>query len=238
MSDYNYDEFSPRDYDLDNFRGPKAGQKAPDFTLEDVNGVPRRLLDFDGAFLVLELGSITCPLFQGRRKSMTRLKDQFPNVDFTVLYVREAHPGKSIGAHQSFADKQRVAQKLSTEDGERRTILVDGLEGEAHSAYGGYPNAVFIINKNGCVVFNADWNNPEATARALKLLLKGKPANVKSYFKPVPLPVLVRTMGRSGKGSLLDFIKGLPILIWKNLIRRNLLLALNRRDRVAPDEIC
>lgn len=238
MSDYNYHEFSTDDYDLDNFRGPKVGQKAPDFDLQDVNGAPRRLLDFDGEFLVLELGSITCPLFQGRRKSMGNLKDKFPQIDFAILYVREAHPGKSIGAHKSYEEKQGVAQRLCTEDGEQRTILVDDLEGTAHGAYGGYPNAVFIINKKGCVVFNADWNNPEATAKALKLLLKGKPANVKSYFKPVPPPMVARTMGRSGKGSFLDFIKGLPVLIWKNLIRRNFLLFINRRNAVMPDADC
>ncbi|AVX02951.1 hypothetical protein MXMO3_00405 [Maritalea myrionectae] len=238
MTNYNYAEFSTGDYDLDNFRGPQIGQKAPDFDLQDVNGAPHRLLDFDGEFLVLELGSITCPLFQGRRKSMKRLKDQFPHIDFKILYVREAHPGKSIGAHRHLEAKQQVANKLRTEDGELRTIVVDGIEGSAHMAYGGYPNAVFIINRHGCVVFNADWNNPEATAKALKLLLKGKPANVKSYFKPVPPPVLARTMGRSGKGSFFDFVKGLPVLIWKNLIRRNMLLALNRRGAVMPDADC
>lgn len=238
MSGYNYTEFNTNDYDLNNFRGPQVGQKAKDFTLEDVNGAPRRLLDFDGEFLVLELGSITCPLFQGRRKRMGNLKQEFPNVDFAILYVREAHPGKSIGAHKNFAEKQGVAQRLRTEDGEQRTILVDDIDGTAHGAFGGYPNAVFIINKNGCVVFNADWNNPGATAKALKLLLKGKPANVKSYFRPVPPPVLAHTMGRSGKGSFLDFLKGLPVLIWKNLIRRNFLLLVNRRPAVMPDADC
>lgn len=238
MSAYNYAEFSTNDYDLNSFRGPDVGQKAPDFDLQDVNGVPHRLLDFDGEFLVLELGSITCPLFQGRRKSMTRLKDQFPHIDFKILYVREAHPGKSIGAHKDYAEKQGMAQRLCAEDGEQRTILIDDIDGTAHRAFGGYPNAVFIINKNGCVVFNSDWNNPEATAKALKLLLKGKPARVKSYFKPVPPPVLASTMGRSGEGSLFDFLKGLPVLIWKNLIRRNFLLLINRRPTVKPDADC
>lgn len=238
MSGYNYQEFSTADYDLDHFRGPQMGQKAPDFELRDVNGVPRRLLEFDGEFLVLELGSVTCPLFQGRRRQMGHLKEQFPQVNFAVLYVREAHPGRSIGAHKNDGEKQGAAQRLCTEDGERRTILVDDLAGTAHNAYGGYPNAVFILNQRGCVVFHADWNNPDATAKALTLLLDGKPASVKSYFKPVPPNLVVRTMARSGKGSLFDFLKGLPVLIWKNLIRRNVLLFFNRRQAVLPDADC
>ncbi len=150
MTDYNYAEFSTDDYDLDNFRGPRIGQKAPDFDLQDVNGAPHRLLDFDGEFLVLELGSITCPLFQGRRKSMARLKDQFPDIDFKILYVREAHPGKNIGAHKNYDEKQGVAQKLCTEDGEQRTIIVDGLDGKAHTAYGAIP--MLLLSSTGMAV--------------------------------------------------------------------------------------
>ncbi|MGJ8529156.1 deiodinase-like protein [Maritalea sp.] len=237
MTEYNYAEFSTGDYNLTTFHGPQLGTKAPNFTLQDVGGEEVDLLGFDGQFLVLEIGSITCPLFQGRRGGMTDLVKKYPNIDFAVLYVREAHPGKSIGAHDNFDQKKACATRLAA-DGEGRRILVDDFEGTAHSAYGSYPNAVFIINKNGCVLFRADWNNPGATAKALKNLLNGKPANVKSYFKPARPDIVVKTMKDSGKGSLADFLKGLPILIWKNLIRRNFLLLFNREPKVMPNADC
>jgi hypothetical protein len=50
--------------------------------------------------------------------------------------------------------------------------------------------------------------------------------------------MVARTMGRSGKGSFFDFLKGLPVLIWKNLIRRNFLLLINRRPAIGPDADC
>ena len=88
MKTYNYDGFSTKEYNLNNFQGPELGTKAPNFELLNLEGQRTSLLDFKGDFLVLETGSITCPLFQGRRKGMTSLASEFPNVSFSVLYVR------------------------------------------------------------------------------------------------------------------------------------------------------
>ncbi|PJE33654.1 Iodothyronine deiodinase [Pseudooceanicola marinus] len=234
---YNYDQFSANDYDLVNFRGPMPGSPAPDVTVAGLDGTPSRLLDFEGDFLVLEMGSLTCPLFQGRRKTMSSLHTDYPNVDFAVLYVREAHPGAAISSHQSNEDKKGCATLLHS-DGERRNILVDDLEGTAHRAFGGYPNSVFIINRNGCVVYASDWNNPEATGRALSLLLEGKPANLKAWFKPVAPSVSLRILRAGGKGSLADFLRGLPRLIWNNLVLRNIRLLRGKSVSTPPDAVC
>ncbi|MGR3661991.1 MAG: deiodinase-like protein [Paracoccaceae bacterium] len=187
MADYNYTGFSADDYNLDSYHGPALGQKAPDFTLETLSGEKRQLLDFDGEFLVLELGSITCPLFQSRRKGMQSLQQKFPNVSFAILYVREAHPGSSIPAHKTLADKKQRATQLRDADGETRDILLDGFDGAAHQALGAYPNSVLILNKNGCVVFHSAWNNAGATAKVLTKLVAGKPVRAESFFIP-PIP--------------------------------------------------
>ncbi len=235
---YNYDSFDPREYNLADFRGPSPGTKAPDFTVALAEGGTRRLLDFDGDFLVLEMGSLTCPLFQGRRPGMTRLDGLHDNVSFAVLYVREAHPGDQISAHATTTDKRACARRLTEDEGEKRRVFVDDLEGTVHAAYGGYPNSVFIINALGCVVYASDWNNPAATGRALDALLDGRPAQVRAYFKPVPPSVSLRVLGAGGKGAMADFLRGLPRLIWANLIRRNLRLLLNKDIGVAPDTSC
>lgn len=237
MKKYNYDEFSSNTYDLDNFYGPDIGNKAEDFSISNTANETVSLLDFTGDFLVLELGSITCPLFQGRREGMGDLIDQFPSVSFSVLYVREAHPGNNIPSHKSFEDKVNCAQKLNN-DGEKRAILIDDIKGSAHDAYGGYPNAVFIINRNGCVVFRSDWNSVPATKAALSRLLSGQPANTKSYFLPVKPTIAFKTLKLSGKGAIKDFLKGLPTLIWKNVIKRNVSLLLNIEKVTPPDVKC
>ncbi len=220
---YNYGKFSSDKYNLDGFDGPDVGEQAPDFPLNSSTGDNVNLLDFSGDYLVLELGSISCPLFQGRRDGMESLISAFPNVSFSILYVREAHPGSKIPAHLSEDDKRSCALKLSV-DGEKRNILVDDLEGTAHSAYGGYPNALFIIDREHNIVFRSDWNNVSATRKALEKLTSGQPAIVKSYFLPVKISVAIKTLRDSGEGALPDFFKSLPKLIWKNVFRRNFLL--------------
>lgn len=238
MKNYNYEEFSSNAYNLDKFYGPPVGGKAEDFALSDSTGGNVNLLDFSGEFLVLETGSITCPLFQGRREGMSDLVAAYANVSFSVLYVREAHPGSNFPSHKSMLDKVGCAQELKNQDGEKRQILIDDIEGTAHDSYGGYPNAVFIINRNGCVVFRSDWNNVSATKSALNRLLQGKPASAKSYFLPVSPKVLIRTLRRSGDGAIKDFVASLPTLIWKNAIKRNLLLLTNREKAIQPDASC
>lgn len=238
MSNYNYDNFSADDYDFENSNGPQVGEKAYDFELMDASGNPKDLLDFDGDFLVLELGSITCPLFQARRKTMMTLHEEFPQVSNVVLYVREAHPGKDIPTHKDLDEKLARAQLLRDGDGENRAIIVDDIEGSAHKAYGSMPNAVFIINKHGCVVYRSEWNNGVATRAALKALLEGKPIRAKSYFKPSTPAVLMRTLGRAGEGSSADFFKSLPYLFWQNIIKRNLRLLFNSSKIVDGDMRC
>ena len=73
------------DYDFENSNGPQVGDKAYDFELMDASGNPKDLLDFEGDFLVLELGSITCPLFQARRNTMMTLQDEFPQISNSIL---------------------------------------------------------------------------------------------------------------------------------------------------------
>ena len=242
MSNYNYTKFDPSQYDLDSFQGPEIGQKAPDAILKTLGGAPVRLLDFAndfaGDFLVLETGSITCPLFQGRRKGMAALVAAHPDVKFAILYVREAHPGTLRPGHRTEADKRQNAEALQREDGEEREIWLDTLGGNAHMAYGQYPNSVFIINRNGCIVYMADWNNPGATGKALRALKAGKPATGMGMFVPAPPALVLRTLKSAGPGAAADFFDGLPRLIWKNLIKRNLRVLFGKQPRVAPDAIC
>ncbi len=182
ITGYNYDKFSTDDYEFEQIAGPVPGQKAPDFELTTPSGNKCRLLDIKGDFLVLEMGSITCPLFQSRRGIMGRLSQDFPGVASSVLYVREAHPGAAIPSHRNFEEKQEAARRLKDEDGEGRLILVDDFDGAAHRAYGSMPNAVYIINRNGCVVFRADWNNPSATRKAIEALVKGREIRIQELF--------------------------------------------------------
>lgn len=238
MTGYNYANFTAAAYDLDRFGGPRIGEKAPDGVVMDVAGERRRLLDFDGDFLVLEIGSITCPLFQSRRGGMAALVARAPETDFAILYVREAHPGPGLPQPTTQDGKCENARRLAEEDGEGRRILIDDLEGSLHKAFGSYPNSVFIVNRSGCVVWRTDWNNAAATTRALLRLKAGRSAGRQGAFLPAHPPVAIRTLRRAGARAVWEFLRDLPVLIWKNAIRRNLRVLFGREGRVAPDVTC
>ncbi|ASM71315.1 MULTISPECIES: deiodinase-like protein [Roseobacteraceae] len=116
MTGYNYSEFVAGGRNFDRVDGADVGDKAPDFLLETTDGETKALLDFSGEFLVLEMGSITCPLFQSQRGIMETLNRQ-NGVSTAVLYVREAHPGAVVPGHKSFEDKIACATRLRVEDG-------------------------------------------------------------------------------------------------------------------------
>lgn len=234
MTGYNYETFSSDEVDFHAPGGPEIGTKASDARVFDTKGEPSKLLDFEGDFLVLEIGSITCPLFQSRRRAMSGLRD----VASVVLYVREAHPGANIAAHRTIEDKIASARRLVDEEGETRRVLIDDLDGTAHRAYGGLPNSVFIINRNGFIVFKSDWNDPAATAKALQALRASQPIRAKSLFRPARPSVALFTLGRAGKGSAQDFLRSFPKLVWNNLIKRNLRVLLGRPVEVTGDITC
>lgn len=238
MAGYNYSNFDANHYELVSFDGPAMGEKAADVSLLNLAGEPRRLLDFDGDFLVVEFGSITCPLFQSRRSTMKSIDAEFANVASVIFYVREAHPGLDIAAHQNLDDKMKRGRQLRDTDGEGREILVDDMDGTAHQAFGSYPNAVFVMNKHGCVVYRSAWNNPGVTRRVLRRLVAGKPVRAEGAFLPPKPPIAIATFRQAGKGSARDFFAGLPRLAWNNLVRRNLRLLFRRNPRTHPDTRC
>jgi hypothetical protein len=206
MAGYNYTSFDADDYELVQFDGPEMGSSAPDLSLLDLDGNERRLLEFEGDFLVVEFGSITCPLFQTRRRGMERIE----GAASVIVYVREAHPGRDVPAHGDMAEKTACGRKLRDADGEARLILVDDMEGTAHRAFGSYPNAVFIINRNGCVVYRSAWNNAGATRRVLQRLRAGKRVRAESMFVPAYPPVALATFRQAGAGSAKDFSPDCP----------------------------
>ena len=226
---YNYERFDSSHYDLGNFRGPAVGTKAADFAATTPDGQPVQLAAYFGRPIVLEMGSVTCPLYQTRRDGMENLARAYPDVQFLVLYVREAHPGEKVTPHKSDADKRLRARGLKDDFGESRTILVDDLAGTAHEIYGAFPNSVFVIDRNGTIVFRSDWNDVAAVRKVLRRLAAGKPVGrVTSLFKPASPFAAKRTFAYAGKGSARDFLTSLPSLMRHNLIQRNIRSLLGR----------
>jgi len=218
---YNYAHFSLDNRTMDRLGGADVGEAAPDFTATRLDGTEVALSDYRGKPVVLETGSLTCPMYAGRIDAMNALVSRFPDIAFLVLYVREAHPGERIGPHRTRADKIANALRTVNEDGEARTILVDDEVGTAHQRYGAMPNTVHVIDAEGVVVFRAMWNDPDAVETVLRRMQAGQdPGPVATRFQPAGAGVLFRVLHRAGRRALWDFATSLGRLVWLHRPRR------------------
>jgi hypothetical protein len=79
---------------------------------------------------------------------------------FFIIYSREAHPGDNYPHHQSFEQKVVHARKMRDLDKvEDIPILLDDIYGSTHLAYGLLPNMVYLIARDGRVVYKSDWTD-------------------------------------------------------------------------------
>src|SRR5215813_7598972 len=174
---YNYERFSRErlhEFVDARFSGPEAGEPAPDFSAESLEGEVVRLSDYQGEKnVLLVFGSATCPMTAATVGELSALYDEFSDeVEFLFVYVREAHPGERVSAHSSMEEKFAAAQLLSDAEDLEMPVLVDDLRGSVHRQYSGLPNPAFLIDKSGRVAFRSMWANPEALAAAIDELLE------------------------------------------------------------------
>ena len=211
---YNYNRFKASDYNFDHFTGPAVGESFIDVPLYSLDGKQVMLSDYLDKPLVLETGSLTCPMYAKCVSPMQQYAKQYPNMNFVVLYVREAHPGDKVGGQQSLEEKIANAQQTRAAYGEHRTIVVDDLGGEAHQRYGELPNMLYIIGTDGTVRFRSTWNNTEKLTTVLRAIEQEKPFELQDFKpnNPTPLKAL-RTLRYGGLLAIYDFVKELPRLL-------------------------
>jgi len=175
---------------------PAPGEEAPSLELVDLEGKPVMLEDHLGQRpVVLQLGSVSCPVFRYRRFGIEDLvRDLGDRVTFLVVYTREAHP---VGSPSPYTGEEwdlwinrltrvRVADTRSTEErraraaatGERLdlspTVLVDPSGDPGWRAFGRAPSAAFVLDPTGRVVARQAWVDPQELRGVLEGLLEGE----------------------------------------------------------------
>jgi len=221
-AEYNYRRFAAHEYDYDNFEGLGKSQRFRDAEVYTLDGDKVRVSDFLDKPLVLETGSMTCPMYAKSAGPMQDYAARYPDLNFVVLYVREAHPGERIPAHATIDDKIGAAKKLSKAHGERRTVLADELAGEAHQEFGNMPNSIYILDTDGRIIFRSIWNNTNDLDDILRRVSAGDAIEAPD-LKPVP-PGLKgpRTLFLGGWVAIWDFFRELPELLRKHRRAGNL----------------
>ena len=210
------------EYDLGSFPGSKAGELASEFILRDQSGNEVTLADYRGKWVVIETGSITCAMYVKNIPGIKRLQTKYPDVEFLLVYVREAHPGARLGPHRN--DKQKIerAEKLKEFYDEPRKILVDDLNGTMHKAYGELPNVVYVINPEGKVIYRSDWAFPNRIEKVLKNRNKVNRDEHVQIITAAPW-IMIPVVLRGGWDALWDIAIALPVITiahlkadWKN----------------------
>ena len=214
MNTYNYNHFKPSYYDLTLFPGPKAGEKFMNITLTDLAGQPIDISDLLDKPLVIETGSITCPMYAKCVPKMNDLAKKFPHINFVLIYVREAHPGNRTTSHQSMSAKRADAAKVKPLYQDNRQVLVDDLQGSFHLKYGGMPDMTYVIDTDGTVIFRGDWNNPQMVTEVLQSFDQHKIYSNQHFTASKPAPsIAIKALSQGGRVAIWDFIKELPGLI-------------------------
>lgn len=217
-SSYNFTRHKTSLYDMKELAGPQIGESAVDFSATTLEGQDLRLSDYYGKIIVLENGSVTCPQYVGNISPMNELAQDYPEIEFLVLYTREAHPGERIGPHRTLSDKIKRAEEARSRFGERRTILVDSIEGTAHLAYGALPDMVYIIAPDGTVIFRGKWNNAKAIRKVLNRLLRNESIKgMRSPFRIPPLAANIRAVVPAGLVAVADLMICAPKVMWVHL---------------------
>jgi hypothetical protein len=246
---YNYDHFHPKYFAEDaklavKPKGVVPGDVAPDFELHDTEGRTWRLSELRGKPVVLITGSATCPLTHGSVYGLEEVHREFGDrAHWFYLYVREAHPGERLPSHKSYEQKRQQAEFFRQADRVPWPVLVDDLEGTVAHAYTTLPNAQFLIDADGMVVFRGDVAHGPTLYRVLdRLLQQGGRGAIPDADDSVPHMLGPMTFGwdgieRGGEVSTHDIWKGAPPMaanLWLGNHMKPLLAPLASRGKPVP----
>jgi len=222
IRDYNYEHFSRellREWMQTSFPGPEPGESAPNFKAKTLEDQSVRLSDFRGKKNVLLLfGSSTCPMTAASIGAIDELYERFRDagVEVILVYVREAHPGERLPAHEATPDKIAAAWFLRKEEELGMPIVVDDLRGSIHRDYGKLPSPAFLIDKSGRVAFRSKWGSAETLAAAIEELtelqeVRGTDHGIVQGGEDLSMPISYidlssyRALERGGRASVKDF---------------------------------
>ena len=140
----------------------KVGVMAPDFAAPTLEGTMVSLSDFRGKrHVVIMTGAVTSPMCAFEVPAFNQLQREFQDrdVSFFLLYTRESHPAEKYPSHSSWEQKLAHARDLQRLENIQFSIIVDSLDGKIHRSYGTWPNALFVIHRDGRLILRSNMAN-------------------------------------------------------------------------------
>jgi hypothetical protein len=87
--------------------------------------------------------------------------------EFFLVYTKEPHPGENILQPTTFEERAKNAARLRHEEKVNFPILIDTLDNAVRNAYCGWSNGIFVVNKDGVLVFRSSWTHVPELAQVL-----------------------------------------------------------------------
>jgi hypothetical protein len=90
------------------------------------------------------------------------------DVEFFIVYIREAHPtdGRQIGSNSrekilvkqptTFEQRVDVAEQMCSKLDISIPTLIDGLDNAVGNAYSGMPDRLYLVGRNGKIAYKGD----------------------------------------------------------------------------------
>lgn len=176
---------------------PGPGDRLPEIDLPKVEGGQLTSADLVGRPVLLITGSFTCPMTASSNPLLKELHQRFGHaIEFVTLYVREAHPGEHHDQARAAEEKRDAARALKRRDQLPWTIAVDDPDGSVHRRLDEKPNAAYLADRTGTIVFRSLWaGDARGLARALDAVARGeRPPEEESTRRIVPMARGVGTM--------------------------------------------
>ncbi|MEF2552280.1 deiodinase-like protein [Aurantimonas sp. A2-1-M11] len=203
---------------------PKPGGRLPEFDLSTVNGGQLRTSDLADRPMLLVTGSFTCPMTASSNPILKELYAKFGcAIEFVTLYVREAHPGEHYDQASVAEEKREAASALKSRDQLPWTVAVDDPDGSVHRRLDEKPNAAYLTDRTGTIVFRSLWaGDKRGLTQALEAVAKGeRPPEEESTRRLVPMARGVGTMRemtrRAGPRAQSDLWQAAPpmgVMAW------------------------
>ena len=152
----------------------KIGQLAPDFELPLANSGKFKLSDLRGRPAAFMFVALTCPPAMNQVKRWTALQQKF-NPDEAALfliYSRERHlgePGYRDYRHTR-RDEEKMANACKLSAQTSLQVFVDGVDEKVLRLYGKVPNAAFVVDEDGRLVFYSTWADSSKIETVLEAL--------------------------------------------------------------------
>lgn len=106
--------------------------------------------------------------------ALEEIARKYDDVEVWHMYVREPHPQerkfKKYWPHKDYAQRVAYAKEMREVLIIRSPIVIDGMDEKVHHAYGNMPNAVYVIDKAGKVVYKANWTDSPVVDQVLAQL--------------------------------------------------------------------